>query len=639
MTKIYYLILVLLCPVFTNAQETKLFNAHTIPAELTENANAVIRWEDSNIEAKTTHKMTHSYTRIVTVLNASGDAQVNAYMGYDKSVAIKKIEARIYNAQGIEIKRFKKKDFEDVSAVDGGTLYSDSRVKYLRYTPTNYPYTVFFETEVEYNHTAYIERWLPIEDFNVSTEHSRYVFRYPTSNEINTYKTNFEAYGVINKTTAGEVHYEATGLKAIGYEAYSPAISELTPYAMVNLKNFAYEGYVGNSNAWEGLGQWMYEQLLEGRTEVSEKTKQEIYGLVAGLTDPMEKAKQVYKYVQDNTRYISVQEGIGGIQPIEALKVDAVKYGDCKGLTNYTKALLDLVGVESYYTRVHASAHNLVDVKADFVSFLGQTNHVILNLPNGGNDIWLECTSQTAPFGYNANFTDDRAVFVIKPDGGAIVRTKAYTVDENRQNTKAAVVLTEDGDITAKITRKAFGAQYDRHVAIQDQPLKDQMHYYKTHWNTINNLDILSVNYNNDKDQVVFTEDIELQAKKYASKTGDRLLISPNLFNPISKVPPRYKTRKLPFKIERGFYDYDEYVLSVPEDFEVETLQEAHVIENKFGNYSYAITKNKDNTLTLKRYFVIQKGAYLPADYEEFRNFLLEVAKRDHSRIILIKKS
>ncbi|MBJ7880273.1 DUF3857 domain-containing protein [Gelidibacter salicanalis] len=583
--------------------------------------------------------MVYTNKRIVTILNSSGNSQVGTSMGYDKNVSIRKMEARIYNSRGKEIKKIKKNDFEDVSAVAGGTLYSDSRVKYLRYTPVDYPYTVLFETEVEYNYTAYIRRWRPIEGFSISTENSRYVFRYDPSNELNKSESNFEKFGIINQSKAGEIHYEANNLKAILYEEYSPSLKDITPYAMLNLKNFSYEGYVGNSNDWEGLGKWMHEQLLLGRTRVSEKTKNEIMTLVSGLDDPIDRARLVYQYVQNNTRYISVQEGIGGIQPIEALKVDEVKYGDCKGLTNYTKALLDLVGVESYYTRVYASPNNIVDINKDFVSFLGQSNHVILNLPYEGTNIWLECTSQTSPFGYNANFTDDRNVFVIRPDGGEIVRTKIYTAAKNLLDAKANIVLTEDGDIEAKINLKSYGTQYGHREGIQNSALKEQILHYKDYWGYINNVDILSMSYSNDKDTIVFTENIQLSAKKYASKTGNRLLLSPNFFNVLSNVPTRYRDRKLPFEIERGFHDMDEYVILIPENFEVEALQNETLIENKFGKYSYTITENGDNTLLFKRIFILNKGDYAKEDYEDFRNFYLEIVKQDQSRIILIKKS
>jgi transglutaminase-like putative cysteine protease len=44
------------------------------------------------------------------------------------------------------------------------------------------------------------------------------------------------------------------------------------------------------------------------------------------------KAKKIYQYLQNKTRYISVQIGIGGFQPVTAADVDRLGYGDCKGI-------------------------------------------------------------------------------------------------------------------------------------------------------------------------------------------------------------------------------------------------------------------------------------------------------------------
>ena len=173
----------------------------------------------------------------------------------------------------------------------------------------------------------------------------------------------------------------------------------------------------------------MHKSLLEGRDVINEATKIKILDWVKEAKSPLEKAKIVYQFMQNKTRYISVQVGIGGWEPIAANQVDQVGYGDCKGLTNYTKALLDVVGVTSYYTVVYASEKRNLD--KDFASLQG--NHVILNIPNEGKDIWLECTSQTMPFGFLGDFTDDRDVLVVTPEGGIIKRTAIYKDETNLQ--------------------------------------------------------------------------------------------------------------------------------------------------------------------------------------------------------------
>src|SRR5690606_37057692 len=164
-----------------------------------------------------------------------------------------------------------------------------------------------------------------------------------------------------------------------------------------------------------------------------------------------------YKYVQEKTRYISVQVGIGGWKPMPASDVHKLGYGDCKGLTNYTKTLLKQVGVESYYTVIYGG-REIKNIDATFSSIQG--NHVILCLPLEEEYLWLECTSKTAPFAYNANFTDDRDAIILTPKGGKIVHTKIYPTQANLLSNNATILLQENGDVSANVTMKSYGTQY-----------------------------------------------------------------------------------------------------------------------------------------------------------------------------------
>src|SRR5690606_29432422 len=98
---------------------------------LKQNSNAVVRLHQVNITLNSINDMDVFEKRIVTVLNKEGDDDIDAVVHYDNNVKIKELEVVVYNQLGMVIKKIKKNDFKDVSAVDGGTLYSDSRVKYL----------------------------------------------------------------------------------------------------------------------------------------------------------------------------------------------------------------------------------------------------------------------------------------------------------------------------------------------------------------------------------------------------------------------------------------------------------------------------------------------------------------------------
>ncbi|AUC83536.1 DUF3857 domain-containing protein [Lacinutrix sp. Bg11-31] len=621
-----------------NAQDESLLNSNTIPISLKTNANAIVRLDYTQIEISSIKKYRYSKKRIVTIINEEGNKKIDASVGYDSGISIHKLQAIIYDAFGNQVKKIRKSDFKDVSAVSNFSLYEDSRVKYMQYTPTNYPYTVVFEYEFSTNNTAYIPSWKPLEGYSVSTEKNQFDVIYDVSVGINTLEKNFEGYTIVNKSKEGFVSYTASNLSALKYEAISPLLKNITPQVLITPVNFHYEGYTGKTDDWKNLGKWMHDEMLQNRTELPVKTKETIIKLVEGIEDPIEKAKLVYKYVQDNTRYISVQEGIGGIQPIAAAQVDEVKYGDCKGLTNYTKALLDVVDVKSNYTRVYASSKNQVDINKDFVTFLGQTNHVILNIPTPQGNVWLECTSQTSPFNYNGGFTDDRDVFVISPEGGEIVHTKIYTAQENTKETKAKVQLEATGNIKAQVEIISQGVRYDNHYYIENELEKDQKLYYKEYFNTINNLEINAINFDNNKDEIVFTEKLDVKITRYASKAGERILLKPNIFNVEEYVPPRYKKRNLPFQINRGKVTINTFEITIPETLQVEALQDAVTITNKFGEYHFSITEKDKKTLVFQRKLKLKKGQYNKEDYKEFRDFLLQIVKHDKSKIVLKNK-
>ncbi|TPV31970.1 DUF3857 domain-containing protein [Paucihalobacter ruber] len=627
-----YYLLFFIC-LLSYSQTQDLYNASLIPDELSDKVNSVVRYHDTKIDISAYNRMLVTEKRIITVYNKIGDRNLRAFAGYDDKRTIKKIEAFVYDKSGNQIKKFKKGDFVDESAVSGGTLYSDSRVKYLNYTPISYPYTLEFYAEIDYQTTAFIPTWQPLEKYYNATQNSEYQIINNSGVELKSKASNFEGFNI---ETKGPLHYKASNMPAIAYEEYSPDFDSFTPEFKAALIEFDMEGVKGINNNWQEFGKWMNDVLIADTQKLPESVINEVKALTAYTNDPIEKAKIVYQFVQDKTRYISVQVGIGGWKPISAMEVNQVGYGDCKGLTNYTQALLKEIGVESYYTVIYGGSGRIYDIDKDFSSTQG--NHVILCLPNEDDYIWLECTSQTNPFGLIAGFTDDRAALIIKPEGGEVVRTKAYKPYESLQHTKATVLFDESGNLEASVEIKSTGYQYSLREAYETKDVKEQNLNYKNYWGNINNLQIDGVSFKNDKDEIEFVENVNLSAKNYASKTGNRLLLQPNLFNVVSTIPARYSTRYLDFQISRGYEDQDEYVLEFPDTLEIEALPEPVLIDTKFGTYEFSIETLDKNKVQYKRKYILNKGSYAKEEYEDFREFRKLIAKHDKAKMVLKTK-
>lgn len=630
-------LLAFFCLAIGVAQETN-YSITQIPEELLENADAIVRMDEIDIEIKSISSMEITERKAITIRNKSGERQLRLADGYDKETKIKSIGAVVYNAFGKEIKRIKRKDFNDYAAVDGFSLYVDNRVLHHRYIPVAYPYTVEFTTVKQTSDTGAIPQWYFLGGYSQSVEKSSYKVSYPSEDFKPVFKEkNLDEYEVVKKEVEGQVTYTAKGLKAIKYEEMCPNFKKLTPKLMVRLPKFSYKGYKAEIADWNDMGEWIETRLLEGRQELPETTIQEVKNLVAGSETNLEKAKRVYEYVQDNTRYVSVQIGIGGFQPISAVEVDQVKYGDCKGLSNYTKALLEAVGVDAYYVHVDAGAEK-VDFEEDFADLI-QGNHAILAIPYQGQYYWIDCTSQVHPFGFVGDFTDDRQVLVVTPKGGEIVKTVGYTNEDNYQKMLSEYTVDAKGNIKGDISILTKGIQYDNRFHMESRSKEECEKYYKNSWSYINGIEIEKASFKNDKDKIEFTEDIKVSASNYLVANGDEYLLPINTFNRYSNVPSRYKNRILPFEVKRGFLDEDKFIINLPTSLELGSMPEAVSIENKYGVYKTQLSKNAEGKLEYSRSLLLKKGYYSNEEFKDFRKFMRSIAKYDNQKIVLKMKN
>lgn len=624
----------LLFTIISSAQKSE-FSAITISDSLKQNANAVVRLDQTDITILSQRSMNTKNHRVVTVFNEKGFDDIDAYEFYDKSTSVKNIEAIIYDAFGKEIKKIKRKDFKDQSVVGGGTLFSDNRYISLDYTPISYPFTIEFNSEVQTSSTAFIPRWMPLRSFGISIEKSFLNVIYPADLGFKKKEIQFLGFNIKKITdTNTQLSYTASNILAQKNEDYSPSYKDLFPKVMMGLEHFHLEGVDGTATNWVDFGKWYSDKILSGTTDLPEETKAKIKAFVGDEKDPIKKAKLVYDFVQKKSRYVSIQVGIGGWKPMLATDVDRLGYGDCKALTNYTKALLQAVDVPSYNTVLYGDSYK-TNIEADFVAMQG--NHMILCIPNGNHYTWLECTSQDDPFGYQGTFTDDRDVLIIKPEGGEIVRTKIYDDKGNKQTDKGNYTIDENGNFSGSLSIVSEGSQYSSKSRIEHlQPTEKEKHY-KEYWDKINNLKLDKIVFTNDKENIRFTENIQVSAINYGVIAANKLIFPVDAFNQNANNIKRIRNRKNPFQIQRGYLDSDEIEINLPNGFTIEFLPSNYELKGKFGEYKTEIIKKENNKLVYKRSMFLNKGKYSNKEYDEYRLFIEQVSRNDNAKIILTK--
>ncbi len=605
-----------------------------IPKEMLKNANMVRRMEaiEFNLKSPGEAVFTHKYA--LTILNAAGDRYSNLVVPYDKLFVIREISGTLYDANGKQLKKVKNKEIQDRSGVDDNSLMDDNRLKIHDFYYKDYPYTVEYEFEVKYNGTMFYPEWFPQNREHMSVQQSSYTFTCPEN-----YDFRFKGYQLdvkpTIKTEKGVKSYtwQINNLPAISREPYSPGLRNITPLLLLGPTAFEMQNYKGNMASWSDLGKFFY-TLNAGRDVLPDNIKQKVKELTTGITDPYQKIKVLYEYLQDNTRYISIQLGIGGWQTFDAKFVAERKYGDCKALTNYMYSLLKEANIKSLYAIIGAGSGR-EDIFTDFPS--SQFNHVVLCVPMAKDTLWLECTDQFEACGYMGSFTGNRHALVVDEKGGKIAKTPVYGVKENLQVRHIQAKLTPDGSAALEVKSRYTGVQQERIKSMINHLTRDKVKEYLDEQLDFPTYEVVDFKYAETKQRLPeINETLHIDVRSYASITGKRLFLLPNVMTRDGRKLSADSTRKFPVDIRSAYTDIDTIEFILPAGYKAETMPKATQITSPFGEY-YSEVKVEGNKMFYYRRIVNNSGKFAPAAYKELVDFQAAVYKADRSRVVLVK--
>lgn len=615
------------------AQTNPLYATATIPEALQENAHAVVRQEERVLTIESPRAAYLSCRKVVTILNASSQEK-SCYIGYDKATKVKTISAKLYDKTGKLIRTIKASEIGDFSSVSDFSIYEDDRYKYVEVTHNAYPYTIEFEygLAVKGMYMCHVPNWY-IQDYQTAIEQATYQIQLPKEMDLHYQALNIATEPEIE--TEKEVTYTWTlnNLTAKNREEWGPNRAYILPRLLVSLDQFKIGKYEGSFRSWEAFGGFIH-QLAEGRTQLSASMRTQVQALTAKAANNREKIDILYRYLQQNMRYVSVQLGIGGWQPFDAQYVETNKYGDCKALTNFMKAMLEAVGIPSHPVLIYNGTNAPYALTEDFTTSM--FNHVILRIPE--EDIWLECTNTNFPVNYIGAGNANRTALMVTENGGELIQTPQYTALDNAAQHQVQIHLDETGSASLTATAQLSGPQQDAYRYMATHVSQEKFEAWHQHNSGLSSTP---------PDQVEFkigdkAPHVELNTKwtveRYASKTGKRLFVPINKVTALTTSLKQYKNRAHPVVIAQGFVENDQFEFHLPEGYKVESLPSNTTLETPFGRYTWEVEQQQDR-VTVKRYFMLQ-ATQQPADqYVSLYDFFKEIAQCDAYNMVLVKKS
>ena len=144
---------------------------------------------------------------------------------------------------------------------------------------------------------------------------------------------------------------------------------------------------VSTLESWQGIAQWA-NQLAEPHVVSDANLDKLISAISKTAITPEEKAKAVYKAIQEKVRYVFAHVGRGGYEPHNAFEVLTNGYGDCKDQTILAVTMLRKLGVKADAALVLTRSRGLPDMKITSVNF----DHMIVHIPAqpGLTEMWMD---------------------------------------------------------------------------------------------------------------------------------------------------------------------------------------------------------------------------------------------------------
>ena len=198
--------------------------------------------------------------------------------------------------------------------------------------------------------------------------------------------------------------------------------------------------------SWEQVGRW-YAALEGPQRQPTPEIRARAAQLTAGKTTDMEKLAALYEFVAAQFRYVSLSLGMGRYQPRPAAEVLREQYGDCKDKHTLLASLIEAAGLRASAALINST----VKLDPDFPS-PSQFDHVITRTRAGGEDVWVDSTTEVAPFRLLAPTLRKKLALVVEAGGAPhLEETPANPPMKSFLLQEIDGTLAESGKLTARL--------------------------------------------------------------------------------------------------------------------------------------------------------------------------------------------
>ena len=610
--------------------QAPVYPARAIPDSMLKNANVVLREEYRKLTVKSSNSAKFEVHDVLTILNEQGRNYLFFNQFSDKFEVLDDAEFIVYDTEGNKIKTYEKKNMNSINYGEG--LVPEGKMTYFSPNAPSFPITVEINYTIKFKGIIGLPGFI-IQPSGQSVQHEVFEVETPADLGIRYKMINTNREPVKTDDGAKQLYrWEVRNLVAYQYEKQSGSAYNYEPAVLIGPVKFQMDEYEGDMTSWKNFGTWMNE-LYEKTTVLPEEKKRFYRNLVKDATSDEEKARIIYRYLQDNMRYVSIQLGIGGLQPFPASFVDEKKYGDCKALSNFLRSALDAVNIKSSVLIIQGG----VEPRKVYAEFPADYfNHVILCIPHPKDTVWLECTSSILPFGELGPFTENRKAMMITDSGGVLVNTPKSNYNENLENFTSRIEVDAEGGAKVITNWSSTGEQRFELLSRFHDLKEDEKKTYFIRENEWKQPDLFNISNSGKRDNP-YRVTAKMEYEKISSFTaGKKLFLAPMLYSIFDEDIPETEKRTHAYLFTCPYQSTDTTIYTFPAGFAVENLPANKSIEMPFAVYHCTSTLDANSrTLTIVSLLQIREREIKAAEYPQLLDFKKQVKGSVNEKIVV----
>jgi hypothetical protein len=405
--------------------------------------------------------------------------------------------------------------------------------------------------------------------------------------------------------------WTADHLNRIELSKGADGVLHSAPHLIIHVDSYEFAGQkhnvLGDVN---DLHTW-YQNFLKGiDDDDNSAVKNMVDNIIAGKSTELEKVEAIYNWVQQNIKYIAIEDGLGGFRPRSSNTVFTRRYGDCKDMSNLIHSMLTLANIPSNLAWIGTTA---IPYSHREVPTPMADNHMICTYVNSGRYYFLDATDPYNILGTPTSHIQGKDALVNKGSTDFELVNVPIVAAEKNYTMDSVFLRIEDNKVLGSGQAQYSGYKkmpiVNNLENLNDNDKKTFLTMLLTKGNNKFLLDSVTTQHVSDKNKDLLI-DYNFSLSDYIWQSSDEIFVNPHLNKELENG-----LIDISHTNEDVFYPYKSqitniYYLSIPADFKVNFLPENARYETEdFGfDISYLVVgdqiqihqKIKINILQLK---------------------------------------